>query len=142
MVTYSHESASEQMLQEVERLPDNVLEYNTSPIALRAVPILPLELPADGADEFEGVSAEDDDADSAEADSAEADLAEADSSSESESDEAASVSTDTEEEEDGSLLMADVSPQELCTYALTLWLCFSIAARASLWGCHAALPLC
>lgn len=110
LVTYNHDSAADQMPQEVERLPDDVLDYNSAPIALRAVPILPIDQPAEDVDELEDLSSE----------YAEADPAEAEATSESE--DVASISTDTEDEDDeSSLLMADVSPQELCTYVhLTL----------------------
>ncbi|KAL3156643.1 hypothetical protein ABBQ38_000926 [Trebouxia sp. C0009 RCD-2024] len=102
LVTYNHDSAADQMPQEVERLPDDVLDYNSAPIALRAVPILPIDQPAEDVDELEDLSSE----------YAEADPAEAEATSESE--DVASISTDTEDEDDeSSLLMADVSPQEL-----------------------------
>ena len=104
LVTYSYDSAAEQPLQEVERLPDNVLDYTSAPIALRAVPVLPIDQPAEDSDEFEVTSSEYGEADPAEAEST------------SGSDDVASVSTDTEDEDESSLLLADISPQELCTY--------------------------
>ena len=102
MVTYSHDSTSEK--RPMEELPDNVFEYNPSPIAMRAVPVLPTEDQAQGANEIGLLSSEYGIAESAEA--------EAEPASESES--LASMSTDTEEEDEGSLLMADVTPDEMC----------------------------
>ena len=112
--TYQHASASEQLPEEVERLPDNVLEYDSSPISARAVPIFPIALQADDPDEFEVLGSEFVEAESAWAESAEAELAEADSVTGS--DDVDSISTDIEEEEEASLLMAEVSVEEMCLY--------------------------
>ena len=111
MVTYDHTSASEQLSEVVEQLPDDVFEYNSSPISQRAVPILPLDLQAEDADDYTNMGSE--------YVQAESQLVGAESAGTEPgtgSDDGDSISTDTEEEEESSLLMADASPQELCTY--------------------------
>ena len=111
METYDHTSASEQLPEVVEQLPDNVFEYNSSPISQRAVPILPLDLQAEDADDYTDMGSEYVQAESqlVGAESAEID-------SVTGSDDVDAISTDTEEADEGSLLLADASPQELCMY--------------------------
>ena len=117
MVTYDHSSAAEQLPEVVEELPDDVLEYNSSPISQRAVPILPMDLQEQDDDEYETLGSEYVQAESrlVDAESPEAD-------SVSGSDDVDSISTDIEEEEEGSLLMEDASPQELCMYVTPMYM--------------------
>ena len=116
MVTYDHTSASEELPEVVEELPDDVLEYNSSPISQRAVPILPIDLQAEDADDYENLGSDYVQAESRLVDTGSAEAAEADSVNGS--DDVNSISTDIEEEEEDSLLMGDASPQELCTYVM------------------------
>ena len=102
MVTYQHESASEsapEQAQQLEELSDNMFEYNPSPIALRAVPILPTEHQAQDYNVPGLLNSE---------------YTVTESSTAEAASESASASTDTEEEDEGSLLMDDISPDELC----------------------------
>ena len=137
MVTYDHSSAAEQLPEVVEELPDDVLEYNSSPISQRAVPILPIDLQEQDDDEYETLGSEYVQAESrlVDAESPEAD-------SVSGSDDVDSISTDIEEEEEGSLLMEDASPKELCMYVTpiirAMWLLLAIAQGSK--HCLCVLP--
>ena len=111
MVTYDHTPDAEQLPVVVETLPDDVLEYNSSPISQWAVPVLPLDLQPEGGDEYENLGSQYVQAES-QLVSTESEEAEAVSGS----DDVDSISTDADEEDESSLLLADVSPQELCTY--------------------------
>lgn len=135
MVTYDHTPDAEQLPEVVEALPDDVLEYNSSPISQWAVPVLPIDLQAEGGDEYEKLGSEYVQAESqlVGAESEEAD-------SVSGSDDVHSISIDADEEDESSLLLADVSPQELCMYdcLAPLAICLSCCPCTK----QQALPLC
>lgn len=139
MITYDHTPASEQIPEVVESLPDDVLEYNSSPISQGAVPILPLDLQAESGDDYENLGSEYVQAESqlVGTESEEADLV-------SGSDDVDSISTDADEEDESSLLLADVSPQELCMYgclAPTVWLfAFVIVSAQGSMHCLSVMP--